>query len=97
MGVIGSSDMTPLAEMLPLGSNGCASGRGPAERSNKPPGIKTQIIVIQRQRWTSRATPPFSTQGQARERILARHARRFLVNAIMLLRIGPDMEIDYCL
>ena len=59
MGVIGSSDMMPLAEMLPLGSNGCASGRGPAEESNKPPGIKMQIIVIQRQRWASRATPPF--------------------------------------
>ena len=38
--------------MLP---DGCASGCGTAEESNRPPGIKMQIIMIQRQWWASRA------------------------------------------
>ena len=101
MGVIGSSDMMPFAEVLPLGSKGCASGRGTAEESNKPPGIKMQIIVIQRQRRASRATPLVSAQGQVRQRILRGMPGNFWSTQSCLLRIVPPsritMGIDCCL
>ena len=96
-GIYAALVMMPLAEMLPLGSNGCASGRGPAERSNKPPGIKTQIIVIQRQRWTSRATPPFPRKVRREKGFLRGMPGDFWSTQSCLLRIGPDMGIDYCL
>ena len=52
MGVIGSS------EMMLFASGDCTSGCGIAEESNRPPGNKMQIIMIQRQWWASRAIPP---------------------------------------